>query len=586
MVEVLVSDNGSSESTQTLLREFQAQYPLLRLTGFPENRGFDTNYLNCFQEAKGEFAWVMGDDDMFLPGCLAPVLAAIEAGADAILCAAYECDFQMKPLQPRAWFKQSPLVATAWHIDTRQDLIEYFGKLQYQAGAFAFISAAIIRRERFLEGLPVLQKGMGTSYVHVLGMLAFLAAPTCLHWIPQTLFLNRLGNDGLAKENPWGRFNLDLDAWIRFADICFPERDALRAAFMGVLRSNHQNDMVRSLRLLAGADRNRWLDARRKLLEVGYDAVLVESVDLGHGFCHLEVPAPRNLDAQGLCLADLVLVARGARRILVLAEAGLDDFLAGTGLLETLRAGARDAALRVVCPQDLAPLLAGFDLQIIDRDPFLGDDRYMEAQVAAVQGFAPDLVVNLDRQRRITGDLLTEAARAAGSLGFDDETPENRGDATRLRRSRLYRRLLAKDAPVQALAEALGLQPGPQRLWPDLACQARARNLLEGTGWDGRRTLCVLADDPDALAGPGATVLQRARQDGWTAIGLGGPGTRPVLGPALHPFGTRARNLGGTLPLADMAAVLQVCGGFVAGSPVFQSLARAAGCPPYGSEPS
>jgi glycosyltransferase involved in cell wall biosynthesis len=579
MVEVLVSVNGSPEPTLELLRQFQQQHPWIRCMGFPEDRGFDVNYLNCFKEARGEFVWVMGDDDMFLPGSLAPVLAAIDAGADAILCAAYECDAQMKPLQPRGWFKQ-PTPARTWRIDGRQDLIDYYDSLQYEAGAFGFISAGIIRRERFLNGLPVIQRGMGTHFVHVLGMMAFMAAPTSLHWIPQPLFLNRTGNDGWAVVDPYGRLIHDMNAWITFADICYPEQDALRRAFMGVLRSNHQDQMIRSLRLASGADQARWREARRHLLAVGFDPVLVSAVDLSYGVFMLETATPGHLDPEGVCLADLALVTRGARRIAVLAEVGLADFLAATPLLEALRRETR-AAVRVVCPQELAPLLEGFDLQIIDRDRFLRDDAAMNAQQDTLRAFAPDLLVNLDRQRGVVGDLLVMAAGAAGVLGFDNETAENRQDALRLQRGRHYRRLLPRDAPAGQLAEALGLPSGPQLIWLDQACQARARNLLAETGWDPGRTLGVLADDPGALTGPGALKLERAVRDRWAAIGLGGPGTEPVLGHALRPFGARARNLGGTLPLADMAALLQLCGAYTAGSALFQSLARAAGCSPY-----
>jgi hypothetical protein len=348
----------------------------------------------------------------------------------------------------------------------------------------------------------------------------------------------------------------------------------MRKAFMRVLRSNHQAQMIKTMRLSAGNDRDRWLKARGHLRAVGFDPVLVDAVDFAHGLLMLEVAPPRNLVPESLCLADLPLVARGARRVAVLAEAELGDFVAGTALLAALQ--NTRAELLVVCPPELAPLLAGFRLLLIDRELFLKDDPYMEAQTKAMRDFAPDLLVNLDRRRGITGDLLAEAARAPGMLGFDNETPDNRNDPARLRRSRFYRQLLPRDAPAQAPLDALGLEPAAERLWLDPAAQARARALLD-PAWDPARTLAVLGDDPSALAGPGALELEQAARDGWSAVGLGGPGTVPVLAEALKPFGARARNLGGSLALADMAAVVQVCGAFCAGSPLFQALAKAAG---------
>ena len=583
-VEVLVSDNGSAEPTQALLRGFQERHPLMRVVGFPDNRGFDTNYLNCFQEAKGEFVWVLGDDDMFLPGCAARVIEAADAGADVILCGAFECDAAMKPLQARGWFRE-PLPPTVFQLDGPEALAAYFRALRLEAGAFAFISAAIIRRERFLRGLPRLQGGTQTGFIQVMGMMLFLASPACLHWVPQPLFLNRLDNDGFAAYDPWGRLVIELTGWTRIADACFPDPGELRDAFMGVLRSNHQDVMVRALRTRAGFDRERWREARALLLGVGFDPLLVRAVELGHDLLMMEVPPPPGLDPAGLCLADLPMVTRAARRIAVLAEVGLEAFLGASALLEGLRLGVRDAAIRVVCPPDLAPLLAGFELQVLDRERFLKDDGYLKGQLDAIRGFAPDLLVNLSRQRGITGDLLAEAAGAPGALAFDDETPENRDAPDRLARVRAYRRLLPKDAPYRALAAALGLLPGPERLWPDQASQEQARDLLAARAWDPARTLAVLGDAPAALAKGGPADLARAVREGWTLLGLGGAGTEAPLARALAPHGKLAANLGGALPLAAMAAVLQLCGAFLGGSPAFQALARAAGCPAHGQRP-
>jgi len=584
VVEVLVSDNGCPEPTKAMLREFQVRYPWLRCTGFPADQGFDPNYLNCFQQATGDFVWVMGDDDMFMPGCVAKVLEAVNAGADAILVAAYECDAQMQPLRPRGWFKE-PIPSKVWQLNERQDLIEYFHSLQYEAGAFGFISAAIIRRERFLENLTEIRRGISLGWIHVFGMMIFLSSPASLHWISQPLFLNRLDNDSFAVRDPYGRMLHDLNGWIWIANACFPKRDELRDAFMGVLRRNHQDALIRNLRVASGTDSDRWIDASSRLLEVGFDPVLVNAVNLCYEIIMFNVPPPSHLHPDGLCLADLPMVARGARRTVVLAETGLDDFLAATALLARLRLGSREAAIRVVCTQDQAPLLTGFELTILDWDAFRRDVAYREAELDRIRKFAPDLLVNLDRQRRVAGDILAAAAGAAGALGFDHGTKKNGGDVPPHQQDIPYRKLMPKDAPYQRLGEALGLPPADESLWPDPASQAQARAVL-GRALKPGRTLAVLGDAPAALAGAGALALDHALRDGWTAIGLGGPGTQAVLGQALAPFGAKAVNQGGSLPLAAMAAVLQSCGAFLGGSPTFQALARAAGCQPFDSGPS
>jgi hypothetical protein len=371
----------------------------------------------------------------------------------------------------------------------------------------------------------------------------------------------------------------DLNAWIWIADICFPQRDELRDAFMGVLRNNHQEQIIKSLRIASGSDQSRWFEASWKLIEVGFDPVLVKAVDLGYSLVMLEVPPPRNLAPHGVCLADLPMVTRGARRIAVLAETGLDDFLASTPLLEALRVGTREIPIRVVCSQDQAPLLEGFELQILDWGLFRRDENYRDIQMNAMRTFGPDLLVNLDRRRGVAGDFLAQAAGAAGALAIENQTQAEMSDEHR-RLNRPYRVLLLKNHPYEVFIQRLGLPPAQPRLWPDSASRDQARAVL-GRTWEPRRTLAVLGDAPAALAGAGALGLDRALRDGWTAIGLGGPGTQAVLGQALAPFGAKAVNQGGVLPLAAMAAVLQACGAFLGGSPTFQALAGAAGCRPF-----
>jgi len=105
-----------------------------------------------------------------------------------------------------------------------------------------------------------------------MGMMLFLKQPTRLHWIPQPLFLNRLGNDDFAARDPWGRLMHDLNAWIWIAGGCFADDPELRRAFMGVLRRNQDEQHVRLFRQACGDDRVRWEHSREQLLRVGYPA--------------------------------------------------------------------------------------------------------------------------------------------------------------------------------------------------------------------------------------------------------------------------------------------------------------------------
>jgi glycosyltransferase involved in cell wall biosynthesis len=43
-----------------------------------ENIGADGNFLRCLEEARGQYVWVMGDDDLLVPGAIADLLSLLE----------------------------------------------------------------------------------------------------------------------------------------------------------------------------------------------------------------------------------------------------------------------------------------------------------------------------------------------------------------------------------------------------------------------------------------------------------------------------------------------------------------------------
>ncbi|MDQ2832349.1 MAG: glycosyltransferase [Acidobacteriota bacterium] len=68
LVELLVSDNASSDDTQATLDEHRHQGLVFRNIRNHTNLGADGNIAQCFTEASGQYVWIIGDDDVVLPG--------------------------------------------------------------------------------------------------------------------------------------------------------------------------------------------------------------------------------------------------------------------------------------------------------------------------------------------------------------------------------------------------------------------------------------------------------------------------------------------------------------------------------------
>jgi len=344
-------------------------------------------------------------------------------------------------------------------------------------------------------------------------------------------------------------------------------------------QAGHPDSVLLALRKGA-ADEADWQAVITPLIRAGFSPVRITMVDFAHGYMYGgRLPMP-TLNPASLCLADLPLVARGARHIAVLALGGAPNIMDGAGLLATLRNQGWADRIRVYTSAEAAAFLDGFAVVCVDVARYAGDEVYREAIAQHLVGFAPELAVNLDPARGIEADDLLNAALPAGALAY--ELPRRGQDARLVKAANgAYTRLVPSDVDG-ALCAALGLQGSPPALWPSLAARQEAKAVLAPLGWDPERTLAVLADDASALEDPAfQSALATADAGGWNLVGLGGPASYRVIDSLLATREDRMMNLAGVLELDVAAALLERVDGFLGGDPRQRSLARACGCLPF-----
>lgn len=85
-VEVLVSDNGSEDDTESICRGQQSRHPYVRYVRNERNMGLRFNILRSMREAAGRYCILLGDDDRLSEGSLAKIVAKLaEVGPVAAL---------------------------------------------------------------------------------------------------------------------------------------------------------------------------------------------------------------------------------------------------------------------------------------------------------------------------------------------------------------------------------------------------------------------------------------------------------------------------------------------------------------------
>ncbi len=80
-VELLVSDNCSTDDTEAAVGELIARGARIRYNRNEANLGMDGNFVYCLTRAEGEYVWILGDDDYLLEGALGRIVGVLESGS-------------------------------------------------------------------------------------------------------------------------------------------------------------------------------------------------------------------------------------------------------------------------------------------------------------------------------------------------------------------------------------------------------------------------------------------------------------------------------------------------------------------------
>jgi len=84
-VQVLVSDNASTDRTPELTRDVQAGWPALRVQRHAQNLGPEENFCSGVERVDSRYFWIIGDDDLPKRGVVAHLIALLREHAPALV---------------------------------------------------------------------------------------------------------------------------------------------------------------------------------------------------------------------------------------------------------------------------------------------------------------------------------------------------------------------------------------------------------------------------------------------------------------------------------------------------------------------
>jgi len=156
-VEIVVVDGASSDGTQEVVAEYSRRCPGLRYFRQDANGGIDHDYSQVVELARGEYCWLMSDDDILKPGAINTILQEIGRDYSLIIVNAEHRTRDLSGIVDKNRLKIS-----ANRVYEASDPQRLFVEM---AGPMCLISCVVIKRE--LWNVRKKEPYYGTLFVHV-----------------------------------------------------------------------------------------------------------------------------------------------------------------------------------------------------------------------------------------------------------------------------------------------------------------------------------------------------------------------------------------------------------------------------------
>lgn len=225
-VEVVISDNASSDDTQAVVARWRDKLPCaLNYFRFDANQGADANFLHVIAIANGEYCWLLGSDDKLADGAVAALLPHLSD--TAILLG----DYDLYATDMRTLIARRKTLSCApgstFTLTDAAAFERYLADAHELSSLFAYISTLIVRKREW-DAVETRAEFMGSAWIHVTKALEMFGNGGKLTYVGKTLIQNRSGNDSFLEEVGFiRRMMIDLD-YMRICDQIFATAPAMR----------------------------------------------------------------------------------------------------------------------------------------------------------------------------------------------------------------------------------------------------------------------------------------------------------------------------------------------------------------------
>ncbi|SOB80570.1 abequosyltransferase [Sphingomonas guangdongensis] len=205
-IEVVVSDNASTDDTPAVIERFRSRLPRLIYRRHENNLGPDRNFLSAVELASGDWCWLMGSDDVVETGAVARIERTLNAqpgiaglSVERVLYSFDLASQRNSPPYDRALFSSSRLL--------RGDREIFLSSADY----FGYLSGNVFDRQLWADVVatsPVDQ--FYNAYVHVYVLGNMLKRRPAWYYLAEPCVRYRTDNDFFLGEGEYRRLEIDV----------------------------------------------------------------------------------------------------------------------------------------------------------------------------------------------------------------------------------------------------------------------------------------------------------------------------------------------------------------------------------------
>lgn len=209
--EVIIIDDSSTDNTFDKMAKFKEKHPEYNLKVYKnkKNKGFDKNVLRAVTLAKGEYCWLLGQDDLLLSGSLKKVLGLIKKSKRATLIHAnyerYDNILNKITAEAMVSIKKDKVFTDAENFLFTPTDNSYF---KYLGTNVITMSTNVFSRNLWLKVSPLLKKYLGHNFIHCFIIAKMIKENPKIVYLGTPQVRYRSNNARIWSNDIWKDYNM------------------------------------------------------------------------------------------------------------------------------------------------------------------------------------------------------------------------------------------------------------------------------------------------------------------------------------------------------------------------------------------